>query len=139
MRFAEIPILPSPSQRLFIIDIDPDQVLLRYLSASGSLLFRGVPNEAGFLGKIATDPFLAQNRKAAEAHALTAIQGLLSNLASQLDIPLIIEMVEVTEIATKAKGISFGHRSRQRRWPYGVPGHFTIRNSNMLWRSTVKP
>jgi hypothetical protein len=90
-----------------VIDIDPDEVQLSYRSASGTLLFHGYPNEAGFLGKLITDPFFAANRAFAERLASTAVQGLLSNLSSQLDIPLIIEAVEVTEVATKAKSISF--------------------------------
>jgi hypothetical protein len=90
-----------------IIDIDPDQVLMSYRSSTGSLLFRGYPNKDGYLGKLVSDPFFAANRGAAEKTATTAIRGLLSNLSSQLDIPLIIEIVEVTEISTQAKGISF--------------------------------
>lgn len=90
-----------------IIDIDPDQILLSYKTAAGSFLFRGYPNERGFLGKLITDPFHATDRNTAQRDASTAIQGLLSNLSSQLDIPLIVEHVEVTELATKAKGISF--------------------------------
>jgi hypothetical protein len=35
------------------------------------------------------------------------MQSLLSHLSAQLDIPLIIELVEVAETATKARGISF--------------------------------
>jgi hypothetical protein len=35
------------------------------------------------------------------------MRSLLSNLSAQLDIPLIIELVEVTELATGTKGITF--------------------------------
>jgi len=90
-----------------IVDIDPDQILLSYKTATATFMFRGYPNEAGYLGKVVSEPFHAPNRRVAEASARTAIQGLLSNLSSQLDIPLIIEIVEVTELATKAKGLSF--------------------------------
>ena len=90
-----------------IIDIDPDQVLMSYQTAAGSFLFRGYPNKEGYLGKLVSDPFHATDRIAAQRHASTAIQGLLSNLSSQLDIPLIIETVEVTELATQSKGVFF--------------------------------
>jgi hypothetical protein len=90
-----------------IIDIDPDQVLMSYQTAAGSFLFRGYPNKDGYLGKLVTDPFHATDRLAAQKHASTAIQGLLSNLSSQLDIPLIIEVVEVTELATRKACIEF--------------------------------
>jgi hypothetical protein len=90
-----------------VIDIDPDQVLMSYQTSTGSFLFRGYPNKDGYLGKLVADPFHATDRLAARRQASTAIQGLLSNLSSQLDIPLIIEVVEVTELATQAKGVSF--------------------------------
>ncbi len=41
------------------IDIDPDQVLLSFKSATASFLFRGFPNEAGYLAKLISDPFFA--------------------------------------------------------------------------------
>ena len=89
------------------IDIDPDQVLLSFKSATASFLFRGFPNDAGYLAKLTSDPFFAVSRASAETVARTSMQSLLSNLSAQLDIPLIIELVEVTEIATKSHGISF--------------------------------
>jgi hypothetical protein len=61
-----------------IIDIDRDQILLSYKTATASFLFRGYPNKAGHLGKIVTEPFHAPNRRVAEANSRTAIQGLLS-------------------------------------------------------------
>jgi hypothetical protein len=90
-----------------VIDIDPTEIQLSHQSASGSFLFHGYPNETGFLAKLITDPFFAANRNVAERQASTAIQELLSNLSSQLDIPLIIEAVEVTEVSTMARSISF--------------------------------
>lgn len=89
------------------IDIDPDQIEMSYLTQFGQLVFHGYPNEQGYLAKVASDPFFAANRNSAQRTAETAIQGLLSNLSSQLDIPFNIEAIEVTEIATKAKGIWF--------------------------------
>ena len=90
-----------------IIDIDPDEVLLSFMSPTQSLTFHGRPNDAGYLAKLISDPFYAASRSVAEKAASTAMRYLLSNLSAQLDIPLIIEIVEVTELATKARGISF--------------------------------
>lgn len=90
-----------------IIDIDPDEILLSFKSPTRSLRFHGRPNNAGYLGKLKSDPFHAVSRGAAEKIASTSMRSLLSNLSAQLDIPLIIELVEVTEIATNARGISF--------------------------------
>jgi hypothetical protein len=39
--------------------------------------------------------------------ATTAMRGLLSNLSSQRDIPLIIEIAGVIEHSTQARGVSF--------------------------------
>jgi hypothetical protein len=89
------------------IDIDPDQILMSYKGANSIFLFRGFPNDDGYLGKLVADPFFAMNRNDAEERASTAMQGLLSNLSSQLDIPLIIEITEVTEVATQSRSVSF--------------------------------
>jgi hypothetical protein len=84
-----------------IIDIDPTEVLLHFQSPSSPpLVFHGFPNDAGYLAKLKSDPFHASNRGEAEKIASTAMRSLLSNLSAQLDIPLIIELVEVTELAT---------------------------------------
>jgi hypothetical protein len=90
-----------------VIDINPDQVQMSYKTASGTFLFHGYPNEEGYLAKLISDPFFAADRNVAQRNAATAMQGLLSNLSSQLDILLNIEIVEVTELATQARGISF--------------------------------
>jgi len=89
------------------IDIDPDQVLLSFKGTAASFRFRGSPNESGYLAKLTTDPFFATNRVSAETAARTAMHSLLSHLSAQLDIPLIVELVEVIEVATQSRGISF--------------------------------
>jgi hypothetical protein len=95
------------SKPAIVHPIDPDEIQMSYTTAAGAFLFHGFPNAEGFLGKITSDPFFAINRKDAEQKATSAIQGLLSNLTSQLDIPLNIELIEVTEMATQSKGVSF--------------------------------
>ena len=91
-----------------IIDIDPTEVLLHFQSPSSpALVFHGFPNDAGYLAKLKSDPFHASNRGEAEKIASTAMRSLLSNLSAQLDIPPIIELVEVIELATGTKGITF--------------------------------
>jgi hypothetical protein len=89
------------------LDIDPDQVLLSFRSGTASFLFRGFPNERGYLGKLTSDPFHANSRLSAGIAARTAMYSLLSHLSAQLDIPLIVELVEVTEVATNSRGIIF--------------------------------
>ena len=64
-----------------IIDIDPTEVLLQFQSPSSpSLVFLGVPNDAGYLAKLKSDPFHASNRVEAEKLGSTAMRSLLSNL-----------------------------------------------------------
>jgi hypothetical protein len=95
------------SKPAVIIDIDPDELLLRFQSPAQRLVFHGRPNEAGYLAKLKSDPFYAVNRGEAEKVASTAMRSFLSNLSAQLDIPLIIELVEVLEVATNNRGILF--------------------------------
>jgi hypothetical protein len=90
-----------------MIDIDPDEVLMSFMSPTQSFKFHGHPNDTGYLAKLISDPFYALSRSAAEKVASTSMRSLLSNLSAQLDIPLIIELIEVTEVATNARGISF--------------------------------
>ena len=85
------------------------------LPSSPTLIFYGFPNDAGCLAKLKSDPFQASNRGKAEKIASTAMRSLLSNLSAQLDIPLIIELVQVTELATGSKGITF-------RAPFPITG-----------------
>ena len=99
-----------------IIDIDPTEVLLHFQGPSSpTLIFHGFPNDAGCLAKLKSEPFQASNRGEAEKIASTAMRSLLSNLSAQLDIPLIIELVQVTELATGTKGITF-------RAPFPITG-----------------
>ena len=113
-----------------IIDIDPDQILMSYQTAAGSLLFRGYPNKDGYLGKMVSDPFHATDRLAAQRHASTAIQGLLSNLSSQLDIPLIIEVVEVTELAPRHGEFRLSPRLLPHPWRFEAQGPSTTASSS---------
>jgi hypothetical protein len=111
------------------IDIDPDQVLLSFKSRTMNFLFKGYPNEAGYLAKLTSDPFLASSRLDAQNLATTAMHGLLSHLSAQLDIPLIIELVEVTELATNNRGISF--TAPFPSTPMAVLGAGTIEDSEL--------
>jgi hypothetical protein len=71
-----------------------------------SWIIHGVANEEGFLAKLETQPFDAQNRNQAEIRATRVVQGLLSEYSARLDLPLQIELVEVTEIATANKSLT---------------------------------
>jgi hypothetical protein len=64
-----------------MIDIDPDEVLLSFMSPAQSFTFHGRPNDAGYLAKLISDPFDAVSRSAAEKVASTSMRSLLSNLS----------------------------------------------------------
>jgi hypothetical protein len=71
-----------------------------------SFVLEGLPNEAGFLAKIVTEQFYAQNRNDAEFRSTRVVQSLLSEFSVQVDIPLQIELTEVTEVSTQNKSLS---------------------------------
>ena len=75
-------------------------------SGTGAFVFEGHPNREGFLGKIEVKPFSAKNRYDAEIRATTAAQSLLSEITALLDVPLQIEVVEVTDVATGNKSLT---------------------------------
>jgi len=99
------------------IDIDPDQILLSFKSATASFLFRGFPNEGGYLAKLTSDPFFATNRISAGTTAGTAMQSLLSNLSAQLDIPLIVELWRSPKSRQRVVGFHSLRLSGLPRWP----------------------
>jgi hypothetical protein len=86
----------------------PDAVKIRFAvnSEGASFVFEGWPNEEGFLAKLDTTAFHAQNRNDAEMRASKAAQNVLSEYAASLDIPLQIDLIEVTEVATANKSLT---------------------------------
>src|SRR5258706_3907250 len=48
---------------------DADQIMMQGITEDGTFVFTGLPNERGFLGKIISEPFDANNLHDAEAKA----------------------------------------------------------------------
>jgi hypothetical protein len=71
-----------------------------------SFVFIGVANEGGFLAKLETEPFHALNRNEAQYRSTRVVQMVLSEYAAHLDIPLQVDLIEVTEVATQNKSLS---------------------------------
>src|SRR6266436_3513611 len=67
---------------------DADQIMMQGITEDGTFVFTGLPNERGFLGKIISEPFDANNLHDAEAKAHRALASSLSNWSLDLDIPL---------------------------------------------------
>ena len=82
------------------------KIRLEVKGESDSFVFEGWPNEAGFLAKLDAQAFHAQNRNEAEMRAAKAAQSVISEYAASLDIPLQIDLIEVTEVATANKSLT---------------------------------
>jgi hypothetical protein len=66
-----------------------------------------LPNAKGFLGKLVTLPFRANNRGHAEELSYRAVASALSNMSLHLDIPLEIGHRETKELSNGSIQISF--------------------------------
>lgn len=85
---------------------DFDQIVIDGASPDGRFRFTGHANEKGFLGKIESDPFLADGFNDAEQKGYRALVPSLSFWSSELDIPLNVHQVESTEVSTGNKQTS---------------------------------
>lgn len=92
------PAFPAPA--------DAMEIRLAVKVESESFGIRGFANETGYLAKLETDAFHAQNRNDAELRATRVVQGLLSEYSAGLDIPLQIQLIEVTELSTSNKSLT---------------------------------
>ena len=86
---------------------DADQILIFGVTEDGKFEFVGFPNEKGYLGKLITKPFQANNRGHAEEIAYRALATPLSNMSLHLDIPLEIGVRETKEISNGSISMSF--------------------------------
>jgi hypothetical protein len=93
----------------FIPPSNPDatEILVYARTEDGNFVFTGFPNQRGFLGKIVSAPFQADNRNDAEHKAFRAIATALSNWSAHLDIPLEIVQREAKEVSTGNIQMSF--------------------------------
>ena len=85
---------------------DADQILIYGRTEDGDFQFIGFPNEDGFLGKIESSEFRAQNRLDAERKAYRALAPSLSNWSIHLDIPLEVCQIDTVELMTGSTQMS---------------------------------
>lgn len=69
---------------------------------AATIVYTGLPNAQGFLGKITTDTIPARDFQDAENTAYEGIAPCLSAWSLHLDIPVNIESTQISEIATHA-------------------------------------
>jgi hypothetical protein len=86
-------------------DPGADRIKISAVTPGGNFEFTGYPNDKGFLGKIETEPFHADNRNDAERKAYRALLPAMSNWSVHLDIPMEVEVIETTEVRTSNAGI----------------------------------
>jgi hypothetical protein len=79
---------------------EADQLLISGVSPDGQFQFTGLPNEKGFLGKVVSEPFNADDFSDAEQKAYRALVPSLSTWSVHLDIPLYVHQIDSTEIRT---------------------------------------
>jgi hypothetical protein len=84
---------------------DADQVKVYARTLHGAFEFTGFPNEQGFLGKVVSEPFHANDRNDAERKAYDALGPALSNWSVHLDIPLEVQIIETMELRNENVGI----------------------------------
>jgi hypothetical protein len=82
----------------------PDAVGIRVRAQTdaGAFMFDGKPNTKGYLGKLISEAFDAQNFNDALKKAYRAVAPLLSNWSAHLDVPVYVAQVDATEVRTGA-------------------------------------
>jgi len=79
---------------------DANEVLLQAMEQGRSVLFRGIPNDKGYLGKLIVEELLADSFHHAESVAYEAVAPFLSAWSLHLDIPVHVETIQVTNLET---------------------------------------
>jgi hypothetical protein len=82
---------------------EPDRILI--LPQGEAFRFEGIANELGFLGKVVVNELEAANAQVAENKAYGALAPFLSAWSVNLDVPINIETIEVTDLTTKVSSL----------------------------------
>jgi hypothetical protein len=77
-------------------------IRIRMMTPAGAFVFDGKPNAQGYLGKLVSEPFDAQNFQDALTRAFHAVAPTLSNWAAHLDVPVHVAQLDATELRTGA-------------------------------------
>lgn len=82
-------------------------IRIRAVTDAGSFVFDGKPNANGYLGKLVSDPFDAENFDDALNKAYHAVAPSLSNWSAHLDVPVQIMQIDAIELRTGAARTKF--------------------------------
>lgn len=85
-------------------NVMPDAIGIRIRAQTdaGAFTFDGKPNTKGYLGKLASEPFDAQNFDDALKKAYHAVAPSLSNWSAHLDVPVYVAQIDAIELRTGA-------------------------------------
>jgi hypothetical protein len=81
---------------------DAAGIRIRARTVAGAFTFDGKPNSKGYLGKLVSEPFDAQDFDDALKKAYHAVAPSLSNWSAHLDVPVYVAQVDATELRTGA-------------------------------------
>jgi hypothetical protein len=81
---------------------EPVAIRIRAQTDAGAFTFDGKPNASGYLGKLVSAPFDAQDFDDALKKAYHAAAPSLSNWSAHLDVPIYIAQIDATELRTGA-------------------------------------
>lgn len=84
---------------------DANEVLLQATRQGQHIVFRGIPNDKGFLGKLMVEELNANGFHHAEAVAYEALAPFLSAWSLHLDIPVHVETIQVTNLETHTSSL----------------------------------
>jgi len=79
---------------------DVDRILIKGNTEDGEFEFTGFPNERGYLGKLKSMPFEANDLLDAARKSYRALAPILSKWSTELDIPLHVFQLESRELRT---------------------------------------
>jgi hypothetical protein len=87
----------------------------------GRFEFTAIANDAGYMGKLQSEPFDALSMDDAERKGYRAVAPALSSVSAHLDIPLHIEQIEVQELKTGNQKVRIENPFKRVPMFIGVP------------------
>jgi len=107
---------------------DPKDVDHVQLQASGHgrlVIFKGLPNENGYLGKLIVEQVAATGFDDAEATVYEALAPFLSAWSLHLDIPVHVETIQVTNLQTQTNSLRVRTPSFEMTFAGGISPQLT--------------
>src|SRR5262249_36915732 len=84
---------------------DAVQVLLQASGNGQQIVFKGIPNDNGYLGQLVVEELNASDFVDAESRVYEVVAPFLSAWALHLDIPIHVETIQVTNLETHTSSL----------------------------------